>query len=68
MRIAYFTHIVMRGNSYCITIPKEIRTIIEADRGDLLRIEVEKIDTNLHDDNAARQNPEARNKGIYQDA
>lgn len=56
MRVAYFGRIVKVGNSKSIAIPKDIRKLIKADVGDYVRIEVEKIDTNLHDDNAARQN------------
>lgn len=60
MRVAYFGRIVKVGNSKSIAIPKDIRNLIGADVGDYVRIEVEKIDTNLHDDNAARQSPETR--------
>lgn len=73
MRIAYFRRIVKLGNSYAVAVPKDVRILMEANEGDWVRIEIEKIevikdDTNLHDDNAARQDPEARNKGIHQDA
>lgn len=72
MRIAYFRKIVKIGNSNCVVVPRDVRMLIEAKEGDWVRIEIEKVviknDTNLHDDNAARQDPEARNKGIHQDA
>ena len=72
MRIAYFRRIVKIGNSTCVVVPKEVRNLIDAERGDWVRIEIEKVviknDTNLHVNNAAQQDPEARDKGIHQDA
>ena len=71
MRIAYFGRIVKVGNSKSIAVPKDVRILIEADVGDWVRIEIEKVefnDTNLHVDNAARQDPKTRDQDIHQDA
>lgn len=72
MRIAYFRQIVKIGNSHCVVVPRDVRILAEAKEGDWVRIEIEKVvikdDTNLHDDNAARQDPETRDQGIHPDA
>lgn len=67
MRIAYFRRIVKVGNSHAIVIPRDVRIMIGAKEGDWVRIEVSKYEPNLHDDNAARPSPEARDNGIHQE-
>lgn len=42
MKIVYFGKMVKVGNSYSITIPKDIRTALELNKGDFLRIEIKK--------------------------
>jgi len=71
MRIGYFTRISMTGNSFTVTVPKDVRMALNIGRGDFVYIEIKKMviedESNLHDNNAARPSPQTRDNGIHQE-
>ena len=51
-KIPYIGKIVQNGGSYQISVPKNIRDLLNLQKGDMLRVEVTALDSNGNPKNA----------------